>query len=82
MAVQSRMDILHGKLFYVYIINLMTKQVSLPEFMISSSVPSIANRIIHVGEDDPLLMAIGSLVLTQGDLITTLNAVHYMPHVS
>lgn len=77
MTTQGLMDILLGKLFQVYIMNLMGRAVNLPRFMTVACVSIAPTGIIHVLHEEHCTMSSVGLVSTQYDFKSTVNTVHY-----
>lgn len=71
------MDILSRKPLHFYIMNLTSKLVNIPEFMIGSSASSPPEFIIHAGDDATCKMVTGGQSSAQGDVTNQVNVLFH-----
>lgn len=64
-------------MFYVYVMDLRAKPLSLPKFTILAFPGNAPKCIIHARNDETCMMGSGSQVWTQCDLTSTLEAFQY-----
>lgn len=82
MTARTVMDILPGKLFYVYIASLMAKRASPPNFVTVAYGSSSLTCIIHVRKDEPYILEKECAILTQWDKFNfepTVKTFRYKP---
>lgn len=82
MTVQSLMNFVPGKPFYIFVLNMTANPASFPRFMIVDYVPRAPTCIIHARDDDPNMWTDDHPIPTHCDRFNSdpiINAVRYKP---